>query len=87
MAAKPGCVTVFKGGKGKGEVMCKVKGYPLEPGDVAVLETGGGGGYGDPRERDLELIQRDLDRGYITAAAAVNDYGVIIDADGKVTRE
>ena len=87
MAAKPGCVTVFKGGKGKGEVMCKVKGYPLEPGDVAVLETGGGGGYGDPRERDLELVQRDLDRGYITAAAAVNDYGVIIDADGKVTRE
>ena len=33
------------------------------------------------------LIQRDLDRGYITAAAAERDYGVIIDADGKVTRE
>lgn len=86
MAGKSGCVTVFKGGEGPGEILCKAKGYPLEAGDVAVLETGGGGGYGLPEERDLALIQRDLDRGYITPAAAERDYGVVIGADGKAQR-
>ena len=85
-AAKSGCVTVHKGGKGDGEIVCKAKGYPLEPGDTAILETGGGGGYGDPRERTLDLIQRDLDRGYVTPDAARRDYGVIITRDGKAKR-
>ncbi len=85
-AAKTGCVTVYKGGRGKGEIVCKAKGYPLGPGDTAILETGGGGGYGDPGERDLELIQRDLDRGYVTPEAAVRDYGVTMGRDGKARR-
>ncbi|MDX1486189.1 MAG: hydantoinase B/oxoprolinase family protein [Alphaproteobacteria bacterium] len=85
--AEPGRVTVYKGGKGKGEIRCKAKGFPLEPGDTAVLETGGGGGYGDPKARDLGLIQRDLARGYITPQAARRDYGVTIGRDGKVRRK
>ncbi len=83
---KSGVVTVYRGGTGGGEVLCKAKGVPLRPGDKAVLETGGGGGYGDPLTRDLALIQRDLDRGYVTAEAAVKDYGVTIGADGKARR-
>lgn len=35
----------------------------------------GGGGYGDPRERDLGLIAADLKNGYISKEAAVRDYG------------
>lgn len=38
----------------------------LYPGDVLTLRLPGGGGYGDPKERDPELMRRDLERGYIT---------------------
>ncbi len=38
-------------------------------GDKVVLETGGGGGWGPPEERSIDLIRRDLTRGYITPVA------------------
>ncbi|MEA2906464.1 MAG: hypothetical protein QOI12_3851, partial [Alphaproteobacteria bacterium] len=37
-------------------------------------------------ERSLALIQRDLDAGYVTAAAAERDYRITINADGKAQR-
>jgi N-methylhydantoinase B len=40
------------------------------------LEFSGGAGYGDPSERDPELVKRDLLRGYISAAAAKRDYAL-----------
>ena len=39
----------------------------------------GGGGWGDPLERDPAMVLRDVRNGYITAARAVRDYGVVID--------
>jgi N-methylhydantoinase B len=39
---------------------------------------GGGGGFGDPTERDRELIASDVIDGYVSAAAAERDYGVIV---------
>jgi N-methylhydantoinase B len=81
----PGRVTVFKK-NGKTEVVCKAKGYKLEAGDKVVLETGGGGGYGPPAERDLALIQRDLDRGYISRETAARDYGITVDESGRAGR-
>ena len=64
----------------------KEKGLTLQAGDQVCVETGGGGGYGDPGERSLELIQRDLDRGYVTPAAVERDYGLQIDEQGAVSR-
>ena len=58
----------------------------LKAGDLVCVETGGGGGYGLPQARTLERIQRDLDAGYISKAAAERDYGVKVDADGKARR-
>ena len=82
--ARSGSVTVNKV-SGETETMGKAKNYKLFPGDRVILETGGGGGWGSPGERDVEMIQRDLGRGYITAEAAIDDYGVRIEA-GQVRR-
>lgn len=52
------------------------KGYfTAQPGDRLVVETGGGGGYGDPRQRDAELVARDVAEGKLTPAAAAQIYG------------
>jgi N-methylhydantoinase B len=50
-------------------------------GDVVTVRTPGGGGYGDPRERDPDLVLRDVVRGYITAEDAARDYGVVVSGD------
>jgi N-methylhydantoinase B len=47
----------------------------LRPGDWIRVRTPGGGGYGDPRERDPSLIERDLRRGYLTREEAEAQYG------------
>ncbi|MBI2922364.1 MAG: hydantoinase B/oxoprolinase family protein [Planctomycetes bacterium] len=48
----------------------------LKAGDVVSLRTPGAGGYGDPKERDPELVKRDVRDGKVTPAAARRDYGV-----------
>jgi len=55
----------------------KVSGFPLEPGDVLLMESSGGGGFGDPLERDPSRVAADLAEGYVTPAGAERDYGVI----------
>ncbi len=47
----------------------------LEPGDVVSIRTPGGGGYGDPAERDLEAIQRDIELGLLSLEQARTVYG------------
>src|SRR5262249_28470856 len=84
--AEPGRFTVTKAGTGERRSIDKEKGCQLEPGDLVHIETGGGGGYGPPGERSIELIRRDLDAGYVSAAGAARDYGVKIDDNGDVHR-
>ena len=48
----------------------------LEPGDAISIRTPGGGGYGDPADRDPEAIARDLRQGKLTPEAAWERYGV-----------
>ncbi len=84
--AKPGRFTVVKTATNKEVIADKEDEYRLEAGDIVCVETGGGGGYGPPSERPVGLIQRDLDAGYMTRAAAERDYGVTIGLDGKVRR-
>ena len=45
------------------------------------VETPGGGGYGDPLDRDPALVARDVGLGYYTAEQAAALFGVVI-ADG-----
>jgi len=57
---------------------------PLGPGDIFNLTSGGGAGWGDPFERPVERVVRDVLRGSVTPSAAQTEYGVVVDADGKV---
>ena len=47
----------------------KVSAFPLERDDVVVMRTAGGGGFGDPRQRDPAQVRHDLEFGYVTAVA------------------
>ena len=40
------------------------------------MRFSGGGGYGDPRQRDPDAVARDVRDGYVSAEAAARDYGV-----------
>ena len=53
----------------------------LSPGDVVIMDAAGGGGYGDPLERDMEMVERDVMDGYVSPARAREDYGVIINPE------
>ncbi len=59
----------------------------LSAGEVLVNATGGGGGYGDPHEREISAILADVRNGYVSRAAAERDYGVVITADLRVDEE
>ena len=83
---QPGRFTLVEGATGHERPIEKEKGLQLRAGDLVCVETGGGGGYGPPSSRSLNRIQRDLDAGYVSKAAAERDYGVTVDADGKVRR-
>ena len=55
----------------------------LAPGERFVNTTAGGGGYGDPLDRDPGQVVADLLDGYITAATAEATYGVTVLPDGS----
>jgi N-methylhydantoinase B len=60
--------------------------YPINKGDLVRLITGGGGGYGNPLERDQEMVKADVEDGYISVEEARDVYGVVLGADGSVDR-
>jgi N-methylhydantoinase B len=84
--AKPGRFTLIDGQTGEKRPINKEKGLALKAGDLVCVETGGGGGYGLPRKRALDLIQRDLDAGYVSREAASRDYLITVEADGRARR-
>ena len=56
----------------------------IEPGDMFTRPSAGGGGYGDPLERDPASVCEDVAEGYVSIERALKDYGVVVrvvDAD------
>jgi N-methylhydantoinase B len=58
----------------------------LAPGESIVSVCCSGGGYGDPGERDPELVASDVADGWVTPARAREVYRVAVDADGRLDR-
>ncbi|MET4700022.1 N-methylhydantoinase B [Constrictibacter sp. MBR-5] len=66
---------------GSGTVL-KPKGRQTVPtGERLIVEMPGGGGIGDAFAREPERVAADVRKGYVTAEAAVRDYGVAVGAD------
>ena len=61
----------------------RVSDVKLTRGDLVRVVTGCGGGYGDPFQREAELVFRDWRDGYITLEDAKDHYGVVIDPTAK----
>jgi N-methylhydantoinase B len=56
----------------------------LPAGSSVIVETAGGGGWGDPLERDPLLVRRDVLEEFISRAAAREDYAVVLGAGDAV---
>jgi N-methylhydantoinase B len=85
-AAKSGQVLILKNGNEEAELLYKTENCPLQAGDRVRMSTGGGGGYGDPRERPIERVKQDIIRGFVSLQSARDDYGVVVDPDGRARR-
>jgi N-methylhydantoinase B len=64
------------------EIGSKVANVRLDAGDRFVMETSGGGGLGDPRERPVDEVAADVAAGRVSRAAALAEYGVMVAEDG-----
>jgi N-methylhydantoinase B len=62
----------------------KIFNVRLNRGDAYMMQSGGGGGFGDPFERDPELVAEDVREGYVSAAVAHKVYGVVLTVAGAV---
>lgn len=81
----PGLFGGHPGAKGEvlinGERMERFPPFELRPGDVCVIRVPGGGGYGDPREREPQRVKTDVAMGFVSPYAAEEVYGLQV-ADG-----
>jgi len=75
------------GGKPGAKAQFLVDGVPgnpfgltqLRPGNAVTIDAAGGGGYGNPLERDPEMMETDVREGYVSVEKAREHYGVVID--------
>jgi N-methylhydantoinase B len=84
---KPGCngQAVLRQGIITREIG-KIKVLTMRKGDVLLMTSPSGGGFGDPRARDPDLVLRDVRDELISAEEAATVYGVVI-ANDEVDRE
>jgi N-methylhydantoinase B len=61
--------------------------HPVPVHAEVVVRTGGGGGWGDPRERDPEAVRVDVIEEFISRGSAREDYGVVLRDDLSVDLE
>jgi N-methylhydantoinase B len=91
---KPGKCTLNPGTEKARVIPSRYSDHVLHPGEVFSLDTPGGGGLGNPFERDPQRVLNDVRNGYVTRQKARENYGVAVEsADGDfalnetITRE
>jgi N-methylhydantoinase B len=62
----------------------KISGHHVEERAMVMIRSAGGGGYGDPLEREPERVALDVEEGYVSEQAARQLYGVVLRPDGTV---
>lgn len=86
-AGRPGRIVVNPGRPNEREVPGFAEGVALVQGDVLRVVTCGGGGYGNPFEREPARVLDDVLDGFVTPQAARADYGVVLTSDGETVDE
>jgi N-methylhydantoinase B len=81
-AGRPFSITVDPDGPGEHEVDALADAEPLPAGTVVRIRTTGGGGWGDPLERPVQEVLRDIAWRKVSVAGARADYGVVVADDG-----
>jgi len=66
------------------EVAQRTREVTLHSGDIFRIEMNAGGGYGDPLDRDPELVLGDVLDGYVSLSGAREDYGVVINPETHI---
>ena len=74
---QPTEVIVDRGRPGE-RALGNVSSLSLDRGQTVTMLTPGGSGFGDPFERDIESVRRDVELGFVTSAGAGRDYGVVL---------
>ena len=74
---QPTEVIVDRGRPGE-RALGNVSSLGLDRGQTVTMLTPGGSGFGDPFERDIESVRRDVELGFVTSAGAGRDYGVVL---------
>jgi N-methylhydantoinase B len=83
-AGRPFRVTVDPGSSSERVLPGLVDDEHLAAGTLVRIDTTGGGGWGDPLERDVALVAVDVLQGKVSVSSAASDYGVVCTADGLV---
>ncbi len=82
-AGRPFQVTIDPGGPNERRMPGLVDGEPVRAGEVIRIRTTGGGGWGDPLDRDVGAVRCDMRDGKVSAAGAREDYGVVVTGDRR----
>ena len=81
-AGRPFRVTIDPGGPREREMDGLTDAEPVRAGEVIRIRTTGGGGWGDPLDRDPAAVAKDVRDGKVSAAGARDDYGVVLTGGG-----
>jgi N-methylhydantoinase B len=81
LAGQAGFFAIERAGGRREDLPPKRQHIKLNAGDVFVMRTSGGGGLGDPRDREREAVVEDLAEGRISVEAAGSVYGFDVKAE------